>query len=163
MTTYINLPTGGGTTITAITDIPPITDGTVPGAAQIGGVIVASQAAATSTNVAATGIWGYATSINLSAGVWQVVGMAGFSENGAVMTTSVSCGISSTTDGTGLSLFDYAVYNQLVSGANDSILPTGLPLVISINAATDYYLNTRMFYSSGSPQHYGKIQARRIA
>jgi hypothetical protein len=138
-----------------------VTGGTAAGASHVGEILTATQATATSTGVGLTSVYGNATSISLTAGVWEVKGVAGFSENGANLTTSLSAGISPTTDGSGLSQFDVCIHNNLISSTSDLQVPVPIKNV-NISSTTTYYLNTRFFYTSGTPQHYGYIEARRI-
>lgn len=138
-----------------------VTGGGAAGAGTIGEILTGTQASATATGVGATGTFGNATSVSLTAGVWAITGVAGFAENAAVLTTSLSAGISDSSTGAGIGAFDYSVNNSLSTGASDLQLTT--PTVyVSISGTTTYYLNTRFYYTSGSPQHYGKIQALRI-
>lgn len=137
------------------------TGGAAAAASHVGEILTATQSAATSTGVGLTGVYGNATSISLTAGVWEVKGVAGFSENGANLTTSFSAGISSAANGSTLSQFDAAIYNNLISSTSDLQVPVPAKN-INISSTTTYYLNTRFFYTSGSPQHYGYLEARRI-
>lgn len=143
-----------------ITDLAAEVAGQAAAVGEIGEILTASQGAATATNRATTGVWGYATSIALTAGAWEIDGVVGFSENGALLTTSVSAGISNTADGSGLATFDFLQHNSQIGSSSDLIIP--LPkILINIAAGDTYYLNTRFYFSSGSPEHYGKIVARR--
>lgn len=138
-----------------------VTDGSSAGAGIIGEILTGSQATATSTGVGATGTFGNATSVSLTAGVWHIEAIAGFAENGAVLTDSMSGAISSSATGVGLTALDIVVHNNLVSSTADLVVPC-FSQIVSLSGTTTYYLNTRFFYSSGSPQHYGRIRARRI-
>lgn len=137
----------------------------VSGAAQsasaIGEILSATQAGSTATGVGSTGTWGNVTSVTLSAGSWLVWGIVGFKENGAVLTDFLACGISASSSGSGMSEFDTSVFPGMISSGSDLIMRT--PSVpINVSGTTDYYLNTKFTYSSGSPQHRGKIVALRI-
>lgn len=135
--------------------------GTVPAAGAIGETVTATQAANTSTGVGASGTYGAVASVALTAGVWQLSGTVGFHENSAVLTVGYECGISASATGVGISEFDTTLAPYLTSGANDAILPT--PLVyVTIAAPGTYYLNTRFTYTAGSPQHRGRLIARRV-
>jgi hypothetical protein len=136
------------------------TAGSAAASGKIGEIITGTQATNTATGVAATGVWGNVTSVALSAGEWALSGVAGFLENSAVLTTSLSCGISDSSSGAGIGGFDYGEYPFLVSGTSP-LLPTPQVLV-NISTPTTYYLNTRLYYTSGSPQHRGRLVARRI-
>ncbi len=135
--------------------------GSAASTGSIGEIITASVTSATTTGIGATGVYGNVASIALTAGDWVITGVAGFSENGAVLTTSLSCGFSSTSNGSGLGALDAAVYNGLVSSTSDLVAPVPT-LNLTLAAPTTYYLNTRFFYTSGTPKHYGRIEARRI-
>ena len=127
----------------------------------IGALISSSVTAATTTGVAATGTYGNVTSISLPAGQYLLTGVAGFSQNGANLTTSLSCGFSSSTDGSALGTLDPATYNALISSTSDLVAPVPT-LIVAPTTTTTYYLNTRFYYTSGTPQHYGRIIATRI-
>ncbi len=138
-----------------------VTGGGSASAGSIGEILTGTQATNTGSNIAASGSWGFATSVSLTAGVWQIQGNAGFDANGAVLTTAIECGISASTTGSGINQFDTTVSPFLLSAASDAVIPT--PIVyISISSTTTYYLNTRFYYSLGTPQHRGRIQALRI-
>lgn len=138
-----------------------VTGGGSASAGTIGEILTGTQATNTDSNVAASGSWGFATSVSLTAGVWQVQGNAGFDSNGAILTTALECGISASTTGSGIDEFNTSVSPFILSAASDALIPT--PVVyISISSTTTYYLNTRFYYTLGTPQHRGRIQALRI-
>lgn len=139
----------------------PETSGTAASAGRIGEIISSSVNSATSSGVAATGDWGAVTSISLTAGVWQVQGVVGFTENGANLTTALECGVSASATGAGIGEFDTSVAPFLVSSTSDALLPTPIQYV-NISSTTSYYLNSRFYYTAGSPQHRGRIIAIRI-
>lgn len=146
---------------TGVFSLVGVTDGSAASSGDIGEVDTAEVATPTGTGVAASSNWGDVASINLSAGAWMISAVAGFKENGAELTTSLSCAISDSATGVGLSALDYTEYNQLISGSADLVAPTPVKFV-DISSTTTYYLNTRFYYNSGSPQHYGRIYAVRI-
>lgn len=138
-----------------------VTDGSAAAAGAIGEILSASQAANTATGVGATGTYGSPVSVSLTAGVWEVQGVAGFNENGATLTTAIECGISASATGVGISEFDTSLAPFLISSTSDAIIAT--PVVnVNISGTTTYYLNTRFYYTSGGPQHRGRITARRV-
>lgn len=141
--------------------IVPETGGSAAAAGKIGEIITSSVTSATTTGVGATGVYGNVTSISLTAGVWLLTGVAGFQENGATLTTSLSAGFSTSSSGGTLGTLDPAVYNNLVSSTSDLVAPVP-DLDVNISSTTTYYLNTRFFYTAGTPKHYGKISARRV-
>lgn len=135
--------------------------GTPAATGTIGEILTASQVASTGTGVGASGVYGNVVSKTFSAGRWQLWGSAAFVENAAVLTTGLQCGISASTSGAGLNEFDTALFPGLISGTSDLILSTPM-VIIDIAAPTTYYLNTKFYYTSGSPQHRGKITGIRI-
>lgn len=143
------------------TDSLTANSGTAAAAGKIGEIITSSVAVATTTGVAATGVYGNVTSITLTTGDWQLTGVAGFQENGATLTTSLSAGLSTTTDGSSLGALDTGIFNALISSTSD-LIATVPTLNVILAAPTTYYLNTRFFYTSGTPKHYGKLEARRM-
>jgi len=135
--------------------------GTAAGSGQVGEVLTATQATNTTTGVGATGVYGAATSIALTAGAYYVTGTAGFNENGAVLEAGLQAGISASATGVGLSEFDTALTPALISSTSDTLLATP-GVFVDIAAPTTYYLNTKFTYSAGSPRHRGRIKAWRI-
>ena len=129
--------------------------------AAIPAATTASQSSGTTSNVGSTGTWGYAISESLAAGRWLIWGVAGFAENGAVLTTSLSAGISSSSTGSGIDEFQTAQMPYLISGSADAILTTPF-LDVTLVSPTTYYLNTRFYYTSGTPKHRGRITALQI-
>jgi phosphohistidine swiveling domain-containing protein len=137
------------------------TAGTAQATGKIGEVLTASQTSNTTTGVAATGTYGSPISLSLTAGSWLISGTAGFNENGATLTTGVQTGISASSTGSGINEFDTQLAPYLISSTSDALLTT--PVVyVDISSTTTYYLNTRFWYTSGTPQHRGRIQARRV-
>ena len=144
-----------------IAAVSAFTDGSSAASGRINEILTGTQAANTATGLGATGVWGNVTSVSLTAGRWAIQGVAGFAENGAVLTDYMSAGISDSSSGVGISEFDTVQLNALVSSTADAIGVT--PMVyVSIGSTTTYYLNTKFNYSSGTPQHRGRIRAIRI-
>jgi len=144
-----------------IAAVAAFTDGSSAAAGKINELLTGTQAANTATGIGASGVWGNVTSVSLTAGRWAIQGVAGFSENAAVLTDFMSAGISDSATGVGISEFDTVQLNTLVSSTADAIGVT--PMVyVSIGSTTTYYLNTKFNYSSGTPQHRGRIRAIRI-
>lgn len=138
-----------------------IVDGSSAALGDIGEILTASQATNTSTGVGATGAFGAITSLLVSAGVWELSGTAAFSENAAVLTTALEAAISASATGVGIGDFDRAVLPNLISSTSDAL--TAVPTtVVSVAAPTTYYLNSKFYYTAGTPQHRGRIVARRI-
>lgn len=144
-----------------VSALKPIADGSSAASGKIGEILTGTQATATGTGVGATGTYGAATSVSLTSGVWAISGVAAFKENGAVLTTSLTAGISDSATGVGIGAFDITVNPNTFTGSEDMQFPTP-EVIVSIGSTTTYYLNTRFYYTSGSPQHYGRIRARRI-
>lgn len=144
-----------------IAAILAVTDGSAAAASVIGQLLTATQASNTTSNVGSTGTWGYAISLSITAGRWLVWGVAGFNENSSVLTTSFAAGISASTTASGISEFDTVLTPFQISGASDALLTTP-HVAVNISGTTTYYLNTQFFYTSGTPQHRGKITALRI-
>jgi hypothetical protein len=141
--------------------ITAITDGTSGGTTALNEVLTASQSSLVTTNVGSTGVYGYATSLSVTAGRWLCWGTVQFNQNGANLTAGLQCGISSSSTGSGLSNLDTTLLNGLISSTSDAIAATPMQ-VISIGSTTTYYLNTMFTYSSGTPKHAGKINFLRI-
>ena len=137
------------------------TAGGTAGAGKIGQTLSATQAANTAIGINATGAWGSAISLALTAGEWAIDAVAGMAENGATLTTSFSAGLSTSSSGAGIGGFDYVELPFTISGAADLQVRTPT-LYVSVAGATTYHLNTRFYYTAGTPQHRGKISARRV-
>lgn len=137
------------------------TDGSSASAGQINEILTASQTSNTTTGVAVSGSYGAVISKSFTAGRWLIQGVAGFNENGATLTTALQCGISASATGAGIDEFDTSLAPFLISSTSDALIST--PWVdITIAAPTTYYLNTRFYYTSGTPKHRGKIKGIRI-
>lgn len=136
------------------------TDGSSAAAGAIGELITSTVAANTTTGVGASGDYGSVTSVELTAGVWALTGTAGFSENGADLTIGLQVGVSDSATGSGMSEFDTQMITPMLAGG-DPLLASPVVLV-NIAATTTYHLNTRLWYTAGSPMHRGRLQARRI-
>lgn len=147
---------------TTIEDITSITDGSTASAGELTEIISNSQTSATTAGVGATGVFGNAVSINVTAGRWIITGVAGFDDNGANLTTALEGGLSNSATGAGLTIADVAK-DDSIAGASTVNRSFVIPsLFVSLNATTTYYVNTKFTYDSGSPRHFGKIVARRI-
>ena len=123
------------------------------------GEYVSSSAVAVS--FPATGAYGDVCSIALSAGDWDVTGVAVFHLNGATM-TGIGMGISVNAGNSGSGL------NEGDTSLNLPPAPTSdesgtLPAVrISLASPGNAYLKFIGAYSSGTPQAWGRISARRV-
>lgn len=159
--TYIVVPVSGSSGPITPADIVPITDGSFPSVGQLFEVVYADNAALSNTNVGATGAWGFAATIALDAGRWELQGIAQLAEAGAVLTDSIAASISDSTTGATIQPFEYQQTSPFFVGQSIYLLT---PIIrISIAANTNYYLNTRFNYSSGAPEHAGAIWAKRFS
>lgn len=141
--------------------LAPVTDGSSAASGKIGEILTASQATNTTTGVGATGAFGAITSLAVTAGVWELSGTAAFNENGAVLTTALEAAISDSATGLTVSDFDRVVLPNLISSTSDALSPVPT-MVVSVNAPTTYYLNSKFYYTAGTPRHRGRLVARRI-
>ena len=144
-----------------IEDLVSFTDGTLAAAGLITERISNSQTTATGSGIGTSGNFGNVLSISVTAGRWVLSGVAGFDDNGATLTTALEAGISNSATGAGLTIAD-VIKDDTVSGSTVSRSMVVPELFVSLNATTTYYLNTKFTYSAGSPQHYGKLAARRV-
>lgn len=159
--TYIVVPARGGGGSISLPDLVPITDGTFPLAGQVGEIQSASTAVLTTTGVGVSGAWGSAISLNLSAGVWELQGLAYLAENGAVLINNLEVGISASATGVGITDPDYNEDSPFLVGVRIKMLT---PVKrVSIAAPVTYHLNTRFEYTSGTPQHAGILWAIRYS
>lgn len=110
---------------------------------------------------------GAETGITLTAGDWDITGLATFTTSGAVTVTSVVLFIGTAT-GTGTTGADASkqgfAINQTSCIATSSTLTANTGTYrVSLNATTTYYLKTRVIYSGGTNvTAVGCIRARRI-
>lgn len=144
-----------------VADLTSTTDGSSAGAGVLNEVLSATTAANTSTGVGGSGTYGSVISKAITAGRWQIQGVAGLSENGATLTTSLTCGISTSSTGVGISDFATTVMPWLLSSTSDAVASTPV-IYVTLSGTVTYHLNTRFFYTSGTPQHRGEIRACRI-
>jgi hypothetical protein len=129
----------------------------------IGEVLIDNQAPTIAT-VAATGVFGPAVSITLTPGAFEITGLLITQHNDAILTTSISGGICDTTNGASLTQYNTAEHDRIATSSSASqnfsfVVP---PLVVSHNISKTYYLNSRFYYSGGTPKHGGRLTARRI-
>jgi len=159
--TYIVVPPTGGAGVITPDNITPITDGSFPSVGQLFEVVYSDNPTLTNTDVGATGDWGFAVTINLDAGRWELQGVAQLAEAGAVLTDSIAASISDSQTGATIQPFEFQQSSPFFVGQSIYLLT---PIVrISITANTNYYLNTRFNYSSGAPEHAGAIWAKRYS
>jgi hypothetical protein len=138
-----------------------VTDGSSAASGKVNELIEGSTALST-TNVAASGSWGYAHTQSLTAGRWLVYGVAQINENSAVLVDSVAVAVS-TSANPGSVAFNYAMQMPYISsGGSDDPVISSPPRILNLSATTDVYCNTKIGYSSGSPRHAGAIFAVRI-
>jgi hypothetical protein len=115
------------------------------------------------TNAPTSNTWGDLTSISLTAGDWDVSLWGAGVINGAVITSGPESGISSTSgnSATGLTTGDNRSQALPPTTLGDS--PFAIPNYrVSLSATTTYYFKMKISYSSGTPQFYGRISARRV-
>jgi hypothetical protein len=116
------------------------------------------------TYTTTAGQYGDLTSISLPQGTWSITGMAQYYSNGAVTTTVVSLGISTTSGNSGTGLV--AGLNALdatkttTSGRSDSI--TVSDYEVTPTSTTTYYLKSYAATSIANLQVAYSIKARRI-
>lgn len=160
--TYIVVPLpGGGGTPPTFNQLTPITDGSTAATGQVGEIVSASTPTLTNTGVGATGTWGSVISLTLQAGVWEIFGSASVAEAGAVLTDAIAAGVSDSATGVGMGGFNFQQQSPFLVGQPIYILtPT---IRVSIASPTTYYLNTRINYTSGSPEHAGILWAMRYS
>lgn len=161
--TYIVIPVeGGGPSSISIKDLVPIEDGSFPGTGEVGERVYSSTSILSSTNVGASGDWGFAESITLDAGFWEIGGIAELSENDAVLTDAVGVGISDSATGLTLAYGDSVTKPIFLNGAPFQLESPKIRVSIAAPLTGTYYLNTKFNYTSGNPEHAGIIWAVRV-
>jgi hypothetical protein len=113
-------------------------------------------------NAPPSGAYGDLTSITLTAGDWDVTGIVWWQAPGANWSQAAG-GISTTpgNSGAGLNLGD----NFLSSSSNNTLTQTSVTISnyrMSLSVAKPVYLKIWAGYSSGMPQAWGRISARRV-
>ena len=141
--------------------ISAIVDGSSSGDGEINELLTATQGSVTATGVAATGTYGAATSVSVTAGRWLAWGIVQFNENGSALTAGLQAGISSSATGVGISVLETVLLNGLISSTSDAIAQVPAR-VISLSGTATFYLNTKFTYDSGSPRHAGTLNFLRI-
>lgn len=114
------------------------------------------------TNANASTVWKQMASITLTPGVWLMSASGTLYRNGATLTDDQDVAVSTTSaSGAGATpgLDWVGVANPVLGNAT----ATTVSYTIVVSSTTTYYLNTRSFYSAGTPQWRGAIIATRIA
>lgn len=131
-------------------------------ASYIGEQVRAILLEASRISAATTNQFGDITSISLTAGDWDVTGIAAFALNGATATEAVGAVSVNTANTT----TDHVpADNQVGCVAPTATLVSSATISayrLSLSATTTVYLKGRMTYSAGTPQIYGRISARRV-
>jgi len=146
-----------------VSGIVGITDGSSAAAGNIGELKRSYQAL---TNCAASGTWGNVTSIELTPGEWDVSAVVRVYANSATLTgnssdmaISVNSG-GTTTDHVG---GDNAVeFRSPTSGSTEQNTVSIPKYPLNLTLTTTVFLKTKVSYSAGTPQHSGRISARRV-
>lgn len=139
-------------------------DGTGNAATGIVGEYVSSSVSTPTSVPGATTAWGDMTSISLTAGDWDITGVAYWYNNGSTITAgSLSLGISTTSGNSSTGLVD---------GDNKVAVPqpsAGIDRAgdipcwrLRISATTTVYLKTQLTYIVATPQFQCRFSARRI-
>lgn len=122
------------------------------------------SATATTNSVGTTAQYFDVTSIDLEAGDWDVTGVISYIENSATMSGANFCGISTTS---GNSATGLSVGNNLAETSNNPTSLSNETVIVpsyrvSIASTTTFYLKGFCRYTAGTPQHSGRISARRM-
>jgi hypothetical protein len=147
----------GGSAANRNFNIQGVTDGSNAPAGMVGEFVTVTVAP---VGGIANGAWGTAGSITLTAGDWDLWGIATI--GGSYFASQTAVGFSSTFGGAanyGGSSPNLNFNAAIITGV---VLPLQ-PVRINVTASTTVYLNFFIFYSSGgSPQCGGTISARRM-
>jgi hypothetical protein len=114
------------------------------------------------TNAAATTVYKELTYIDLTPGVWIISGGAAVNKNGATLTDD-QCIIINTTSASGSGVVfgrNFACIAPFTINGNGSA--TIANYLVNVVTNTRYYLNGVNYYSSGTPQWRGAMNAIRI-
>lgn len=124
-----------------------------------------SSSVSTPTNVpGATTAWGDMTSISLTAGDWDVTGIADYTANGSTMSAGLYTGISTTSgnSATGLNIGDNEVCIPVASAAAPNRTATIAAVRMRITSTTTVYLKENATYVTATPQYTCRLSARRV-
>lgn len=114
-------------------------------------------------NFTATGGFKDLTSISLTAGDWDVTLVAQSNNNAAVAVTSYQFGISTTTGNSSTGLVFGSNYIQLPgSSSTQDVSGSIASYRMSLSTTTTVYGKMLCTWSTGTPQAYGRLSARRI-
>lgn len=138
--------------------ISGITQGTAPSAGFIGEqfrATVATGSAVTLSNGTAANV----TSISLTAGIWDVSGLIGFS--GSITATTCVGGISTTSATQGTQGDNNISTSSIPNGASDTSV--SIPSYrLTLNATTTVYLVALVNFTVGTAKAYGRISGTRV-
>lgn len=103
------------------------------------------------------------TSISLTAGIWDVSAIVGYSGGSGTITLNNTISISSTSETVAGNYGDDTVVNSyLVVSANYPVNLFIPALRVSLSSTTTYYLVTVASFSAGTLSAYGRISATRV-
>jgi len=122
------------------------------------------QASFVNTVAAATSVIQQAATISVPPGVWMIIGVGTLARNGANL--SDDCGVivgttSASNAGTTVGIDQVQCASPITAAASASV--STAPVVVSLSATTNYYLNVYAYYIAGSPRWHGSITAVCIA
>lgn len=114
------------------------------------------------TSFPLTDVWGDATSLNLTAGDWDLTGTLSVTPNGS-STNSFSIGISVTSGNstTGLTYGSNWIETLVPTASSDVYLTIANHRVLLSAASTNVYLKLKAAILSGTPQYRCRLSARR--
>lgn len=143
--------------------LPGRTDGGTVAANFVGQVI--QSIASTGTGAENTGIYKQITSVVLTAGRWLVDYKVWIDGNGAVgWAGSTSTVALSTTTASAAGTVNTTTFQYIANGSvNNQVVNVSGQVVLDLASTTTYYLNVQTPSTTGSPQLYGNIIAKRIA
>ncbi len=137
-----------------------ITQGTAPSAGYVGEQIRATVGAGSPVTITTNNTPVNVTSINLTAGIWDVSGVVNFGGTSVVGTGSaISVNTTTATQGTA---GDNRVDFPFVSSATTALSLTVPSWRVTASTTTTCYLVAQVTFSGGSPNCYGRISATRV-
>lgn len=121
------------------------------------------ESTAAFTNAPTSTQWGDLTSMELSAGDWDVTALCSGYLNGATVTANMQVGISTTAGNSSTGLVEGVSSATMRIPTSTENTGGCVPnLRVPLDATTTVYLKVRAYYSAGTPQFAGRISARRI-
>ncbi len=139
-----------------------LTQGTAPSAGYIGEQIRGALASASAITVTPTNTVKNVTSINLTAGIWDVSGIVGYQGAAGLAGTNIDMGISTTSATIAGNYGDDSIESSALPTAGSDSTFCIPSLRITLSTTTTVYLVTKAVFTGGTWKAYGRISGTRV-